>query len=256
MLTARTKQLGRRAVVDPKILLPVLVTFLFALAILGAENDLGFAMLLFALFLSLLWITTGRVAYVVGGVGLLAVGGFVMSKFFYQIHQRISVWLNPWTTHAYSHGGQQILGGWFSMASGGLTGTGLGLGQGGRWVGQWTSDMIFTAIGEELGLLGIIVVLSAIIMIVAEGFRIAQRSHSDFARLVATSLSVIIGFQTFFIAAGVLRLLPLTGITLPFVAFGGSSLISNYVIIGMLFRMSHEAETESHGGFVRQLETA
>mgnify|MGYP006275325377 CR=1 FL=1 len=250
MLAMPTRSLGGRFIIDPRILLPVLAAWGMAIAVLGLENDLGFAMLLFALFLSLLWVTTGRLSYVVGGMGLIAGGGFIAAQFFYQVHQRVGVWLNPWG-HWYDHGGYQILGGWFSLASGGLTGTGVGLGVSGRWVSEITSDMIFAAIGEELGLIGIIFVLSALLLIVAQGFKIAQRTHSDFSRLAAISLSVILAFQAFFISAGILRLLPLTGITFPFVAYGGSSLVANYVMLALLLKISNENALSTSGGRVR-----
>ena len=251
LLTASTRSLGRRNIVDPRILLPIVATWGVALMVLGVENDIGFAMLLFALFLSLLWVATGRVAYVVGGLGLLVAGGMVASQIFYQVHQRVSIWLDPWNAHAFEHGGRQILAGWFSLSAGGLTGTGVGLGQAGRWVSEVSSDMILTAIGEELGLVGVIFLLSALLLIITQGFKIAQQSSSDFARLTAVGLSCIIGFQTFFICAGVLRVLPLTGITLPFVAYGGSSLVANYLIVALLLRISHENAQKVGGGRVR-----
>lgn len=111
--------------------------------------------------------------------------------------------------------------------------------------------MILTAIGEELGLVGVIFLLSALLLIITQGFKIAQQSSSDFARLTAVGLSCILGFQTFFICAGVLRVLPLTGITLPFVAYGGSSLVANYLIIALLLRISHENAQKVAGGRVR-----
>ncbi len=254
LLSSTTKVIGGRAFIDPRILFPIVVTWGIALMVLGVENDIGFASLLFALFLSLLWITTGRIGYVVTGLGLLVAGGFVASQLFYQVNQRIEVWLDPWNTHSYEHGGRQIVQGLFSLSSGGLTGTGVGLGQAGRWVPEVTSDMIYTAIGEELGLVGLVIVLSAILLIVAQGFFIAQRSQNDFSRLVAVGLSAIIGFQAFFICAGILRVLPLTGITLPFVAYGGSSLLANYIILGLLLRISDENRRQAGGGFIRQMQ--
>ncbi|CAB4856829.1 unannotated protein [freshwater metagenome] len=255
LLSNTTRVIGGRAFIDPRILFPIVLTWGVALLVLGVENDIGFASLLFALFLSLLWITTGRIGYVVTGLALLVAGGFVASQLFYQVHQRVAIWLDPWNGHAYDHGGQQILQGWFSLSAGGLTGTGVGLGQSGRWVSEVTSDMIFTAIGEELGLIGLIIVLSAILLIIAQGFFIAQRSQNDFSRLVAVGLSIIIGFQAFFICAGVLRVLPLTGITLPFVAYGGSSLLANYIILGLLLRISDENLRQASGGFIRQMQS-
>ena len=252
LLSTPTQRLGSRNIVPPKVLLPILVAWGFAMAILGAENDIGFAMLLFALFMSLLWVTTGLKSYVVLGLGLLAGGGYFAFKFFSQVQSRVSLWLDPWSTAhmAYSH---QLAYGWFSLAAGGVTGTGLGLGQSGN-VPEITSDMIFAAVGEELGLLGLVLVVALFVVFVAEGFRIAQNAHSDFVRLTATGLSSLMGFQAFFIMAGVLRLLPLTGITLPFMAYGGSSLFANYLVVALLLRISDENSLERRGGEVLRVD--
>ena len=248
LLSTPTQRLGSRNIVPPKVLLPILVAWGFAMAILGAENDIGFAMLLFALFMSLLWVTTGLKSYVVLGFALLVGGAYVAYKFFSQVQTRVSLWLDPWSAAhmAYSH---QLAYGWFSLAAGGVTGTGLGLGQSGN-VPEITSDMIFAAVGEELGLLGLVVVIALFVVFVAEGFRIAQNAHSDFVRLTATGLSSLMGFQAFFIMAGVLRLLPLTGITLPFMAYGGSSLFANYLVVALLLRISDENSQVRRGGEV------
>jgi cell division protein FtsW (lipid II flippase) len=143
--------------------------------------------------------------------------------------------------------------GWFSLAAGGITGTGLGLGQSGN-IPFITSDMIFAAVGEELGFLGIILVLCLFAAFVGEGFRIAQKAHSDYVRLAATGLSALMGLQAFFIMAGVLRVLPFTGITLPFMAYGGSSLVANYLIVALLLRISDENAIERRGGEVIALQ--
>jgi len=250
LLTVPTSHLGPVRFVAPRALFPILVAWLFSVAVLGAENDIGFAMLLFALFISLLWVTTGRRTYIYMGVLLFGVGATFAAKYFHQIHSRISVWLDPWSAHNFAGAGGQIALGWFSLAAGGVTGTGLGLGQSGN-IPYLTSDMILAAVGEELGLLGVMVLLCGFALFVGEGFRIAQRSKSDFVRLSATGLTAIIGFQAFFIMAGVFRVLPFTGITLPFVAYGGSSLISNYIIVAMLLRISDENSRELSGGAVR-----
>lgn len=248
LLSTPTQRFGSRNIVPPKVLLPILVAWGFAMAILGAENDIGFAMLLFALFMSLLWVTTGLKSYVVLGMGLLAGGAYVAAKYFSQVKVRVGLWLDPWSV-AHMNYSHQLAYGWFSLAAGGVTGTGLGLGHSGN-VPEITSDMIFAAVGEELGLLGLVVVIALFIVFVAEGFRIAQRAHSDYVRLTATGLSALIGFQTFFITAGVLRLLPFTGITLPFMAYGGSSLFANYLIVALLLRISDENSLERRGGEV------
>jgi cell division protein FtsW (lipid II flippase) len=249
LLSAPTQRLGRRLIVPPKTLLPILFAWGLAMAILGAENDIGFALLLFALFISLLWVTTGLKTYVVLGMGLFAGSAFVLASLFSQVHARVSIWLDPWTVCA-KGGSCQIAYGWYSLAAGGVTGTGLGLGQSGKTVYNITSDMIFAAVGEELGFLGIILVLCLFAAFVGEGFRIAQRAHTDYVRLAAVGLSALMGFQAFFIMAGVLRILPYTGITLPFMAYGGSSLFANYLVVALLLRISDENAIERRGGEV------
>jgi peptidoglycan glycosyltransferase len=246
LLSTPTQRLGSKNFVPPKVLVPILVAWGLSVGILGAENDLGFALLIFALFISLLWVTTGLKTYVLLGLGLLVGGAFIADKLFFQVQSRIGLWLDPWSPahFAYSY---QLAYGWFSIAAGGVTGTGLGLGQSGN-IPHITSDMIFAAVAEELGFLGVILVLSLFACFVGEGFRIAQRASSDFVRLTATGLTALIGLQAFFIMAGVLRLLPFTGITLPFVAYGGSSLFANYLVVALLLRISDENNTEKRGG--------
>jgi len=246
LLSTPSQRLGSRRIVPPKVLVPILVAWGLSVAILGAENDLGFAILIFTLFIALLWVTTGLKSYVVLGLGLLVGGAFLSDRLFHQVQGRVSQWLDPWSAAnlAQSH---QLAYGWFSIAAGGVTGTGLGLGQSGN-IPFITSDMIFAAIAEELGFLGVILVLCLFAAFVGEGFRIAQRASSDFVRLTATGLSALMGFQAFFIMAGVLRLLPFTGITLPFMAYGGNSLFANYVVVALLLRVSHEGHVEKRGG--------
>ena len=167
-----------------------------------------------------------------------AVGGFLAIHFFHQVNERIAIWLNPWPLA--QGNGLQLVQSYYSLATGGVGGTGLGLGQAGLYVPFLTSDMIFTAVGEEMGFMGSSIVIIIFALMVGAGLNIAQRARSEFAKLCATGLTIIIGFQSFFIMAGVLRLLPFTGITLPFVARGGSSLIANYVVIALLLRISDE----------------
>jgi peptidoglycan glycosyltransferase len=252
LLSTPTQRIARRLIVPPKTLIPILFAWGLALVILGAENDIGFAMLLFALFMSLLWVTTGLKTYIVLGIGLFAGGAFLASNYFAQVHTRISDWLDPWSPANFAHS-SQIAYGWFSLAAGGIIGTGLGLGQSGN-IPDLTSDMIFAAIGEELGFIGIILILCLFVAFVGEGFRIAQRAHSDFVRLAAVGLTAIVGFQAFFIMAGVLRVLPFTGMVLPFVAYGGSSLFANYVIVAVLLRISDENSQELRGGEVHAVQ--
>lgn len=248
LLSTPTQRLGRRNFVPPKVLVPIFAAWGISVAVLGAENDIGFAILIFALFISLLWVATGLKSYVALGLGLLVGGAYIADKLFSQVQIRVSEWLDPWSIVNLSHS-SQLIWGWFAIAGGGVTGTGLGLApQSTGNIPFITSDMIFAAVAEELGLIGVILVLCLYGTFVGEGFRIAQRATSDFVRLTATGLAALMGFQAFFIMAGVLRLLPFTGITLPFMAYGGNSLIANYLIVAVLLRISDEGNAERRGG--------
>jgi peptidoglycan glycosyltransferase len=248
LLTIPSRRIGNHLFVDPRPLIPIVVMWGFAIAVLGVENDVGFAMLIFTLFLALLWVSTGRVVYLVIGLLLFGLGALVAAHSFSQVHERISVWLDPWKDP--QNTGFQIIQGWFALAAGGVGGTGLGRGTAGihHDVPNLTSDMMFAAIGEEMGFLGLSVVVVGFTLMVGTGLQIAQRARSDFARLCAVGLTATLGFQAFFIMAGVLRLLPLTGITLPFMAYGGSSLVANYALLALLMRLSEEAETRPTAG--------
>lgn len=248
LLSTPTQRIGRVQIVPPKVLLPILFAWGFSMAILGAENDIGFALLLFALFISMLWVTTGLKTYVILGIGLFVGGMYVAARYFTQVHARVEIWFNPWTACFNHTGSCQLAYGWYSLAAGGMTGTGLGLGQAGQTVSYISSDMILAAVGEELGFLGIILIVCLFAAFVGEGFSIAQRATSDYVRLAATGLTALMGFQAFFIMAGVLRVLPFTGITLPFVAYGGSSLFANYLIVALLLRISDENSLDRRGG--------
>jgi len=251
VLSTPTQRFMGRLIVPPRVLVPILVAWGLSIGILGAENDIGFAILLFLLFIALLWLTTGLKSYLALGVGLFVAGAAVAYQFFPQVQARVSLWINPWSPHNLAYT-QQIIQGWFSLAAGGVTGTGLGLGQSGN-IAFITSDMIFAAIGEELGLLGVIFVLCLFVAFVGEGFAIAQRSHTDYVRIATVALTATVGLQAFVIMAGILRLLPFTGITLPFVAYGGSSLFANYLILALLLRISDENNRERGGGTIVSL---
>ncbi|MGC8465187.1 MAG: FtsW/RodA/SpoVE family cell cycle protein [Acidimicrobiales bacterium] len=216
---------------------PLGAAWALSLLVMTAERDIGFGLLLFTTFLTMLWIATANKVFVGFGLALFAVGFFVADKLFYQVNERITIWLDPWK-YALSTG-YQIVQGQYAFGSGGLTGTGLGLGHP-TLIPVVTSDFIFAAIGEEMGLLGTTAILFAILLIVGAGFRTAVRARTEFSSLTAFSFTLIFALQTFFIIAGVTRVLPLTGVTLPFVAYGGSSLLANYVLIAILTRISHE----------------
>jgi len=265
LLSIPTARLGNRLVLDPRPLIPILAAFGFAMLVIAKENDIGFALLIFTLFMVLLWITTGRIGYIVFGLLLFAVGTFAVAHLFFQFHERVIIWLDPWSHTSSSPActavpktaaclggiGDQLANGWYALGTGGVGGVGLGLGHatasgalpGALYISALTSDMIFAAIGYQLGLMGTAVVAIGFLLLVGAGLRIAQTARSDFARLVAVGLTTLLGFQAFFIMAGVTRLLPLTGITLPFMAYGGSSLITNYVLVALLMRVSEEGSS-------------
>ncbi len=241
MLSIPTAQIGNRLYLDPRPLIPIIVAWGAAMAVIGLEDDIGFAALLFVLFIGLLWVATGRFGYLVLGLILFGVGAYVAARYFGQVHARVAEWQNPWPTPTNQNsGGYQLSRAWYSMGDGGIGGTGLGVDKYAGTIPELTSDMIFAAIGTEMGLVGCAAVVMAFILLVGSGFRVAQTARSDFSRLMATGLTLILGFQAFFIMAGVVRLLPFTGITLPFVAYGGSSLLANYVLIALMLRISDE----------------
>ncbi len=241
MLSIPTAQIGNRLYLDPRPLIPIIVAWGAAMAVIGLEDDIGFAALLFVLFIGLLWVATGRFGYLVLGLILFGVGAYIAARYFNQVHLRVTEWQNPWPTATNQNsGGYQLSRAWYSMGDGGIGGTGLGVDKFAGAIPELTSDMIFAAIGTEMGLVGCTAVVMAFILLVGSGFRVAQTARSDFSRLMATGLTLILGFQAFFIMAGVVRLLPFTGITLPFVAYGGSSLLANYVLIALMLRISDE----------------
>ncbi len=239
LLTIPTARFGNRLVLDPRPLVPIVLAWAFAVLVMSLEHDIGFSALLFTLFIGLLWVTTGRTGYLLLGVVLFAIGAYISAKYFSQTHVRVQDWFDPWTVANTS--GYQLVQTWYAMGSGGVGGSGLGLGSLAYTLSTTSrTDFIFGVIGEEMGLLGSTMVIVAFLLLVGAGLRIAQSARSEFAKLTATGLTIIIGFQAFFIIGGIVRLLPLTGITLPFVSYGGSALIANYVLVALLMRISDE----------------
>ncbi|MDA8207463.1 MAG: FtsW/RodA/SpoVE family cell cycle protein, partial [Actinomycetota bacterium] len=229
---------GRKFTLNIRVLGPLLAAWLGSLMIMTAERDVGFSLMLFLVFIITLWVATSRISYLVAGSALFAVGAVVASKLFGQVNERIVIWLDPWK---YAETiGYQIVQAQYALGAGGLSGTGLGRGHP-TLIPVVSSDFIFAAIGEEMGLLGTTAIVIAFVLLVGAGIRAAQRSSSPFASLLAASFTLIIGLQSFFIMAGIVRLLPLTGVTLPFVAYGGSSLVSNYILVAVLMRISNES---------------
>ncbi len=219
----------------------MLIAWGVALVVMIMQKDLGTSLLFFTLFLVMIWVATERASYLAVGVIMFFAGGYLAFSAFNHVQERFDIWLNPWGKVK----GYQIEQSLFAFADGGIFGTGLNLGVP-RKIPVVESDMIFAAIGEELGLLGATAVLIAFLLMIGAGLRIAQQTASGFERLLATGLTTLLGFQAFIILAGVTRLLPLTGVTLPFVSYGGSSLLANWVLLALLLRISNDsAEREA-----------
>nr|MDP9006079.1 FtsW/RodA/SpoVE family cell cycle protein [Actinomycetota bacterium] len=225
---------------------PVLVAWAASLVVMTAQRDLGSSLLFFALFVVMLWVATERASYLAVSALLFAAGAFAAWSLFSHVQQRISVWLDPWVDA--SGQGYQVAQAAFALAWGGVVGTGPGLGSPDR-IPLVETDFIFAAIGEELGLFGAAAVLVTYMLMIGAGLRIAVRAQVPFNKLLAAGLTAILGIQSFIIIGGVIRLVPLTGITLPFVSYGGSSLIANYVLLALLIRISDDsAQAEADAG--------
>jgi peptidoglycan glycosyltransferase len=240
LLSHATKRVGRFLVLDPRYLAPILAAWGLSLVIFFAENDLGSSFLFFTLFIGMLWVSTGRAYYLGLGAALFGAGAFFALKVIGHAKSRISAWINPWPNANGS--GYQIIQGWFAIAAGGVGGEGPGQSNAAH-IPEASTDFIFAVIADEIGLFGAAALLIGYLLMVGAGLRIAVRCERQFDKLLATGLSLILGVQTFVIVGGVTRLIPLTGITLPFVSYGGSSLIANYILVALLLRISHDAET-------------
>jgi len=235
LLAISNRKVGPLNIPDFKHFGPLLLALGVALMVMVLQRDLGSSLLFFTLFLVMIYIATSRAAYVVSGLLLFSAGSYFSWRSFDHVQRRVDIWISPFDDP--KDKGFQIVEASFSLADGGLTGTGLGSGL--PWkVPFAATDMIFAAIGEELGLLGATAVLAAFMFFVSSGFRVASSAPGGFEKLLAAGLTALLGFQAFIIIGGVLRVLPLTGVTLPFVSYGGSSLISNYIVLAILVRIS------------------
>ena len=229
---------GRLGLPRAKDLGPLLLAWGASLAVLFLERDLGASMLFFGVFVVMIWIASGRVAYLVTGGILFAAGGVIGYLALDHVQDRVAYWLHalePATVHQVGYG--QLAQSWFALASGGLVGTGLGRGSP-DLIPYPASDFILSAFGEELGMLGTAAILLLFVGLIGRGLRIALDREDAFGRLLATGLTTTIALQTFTIAAGVTRLIPLTGVPLPLVSYGGSSRVATFVMIGLLVRIS------------------
>jgi peptidoglycan glycosyltransferase len=244
LLTAGTRRLGRLRCPEPKHLGPLVVPWVASILVMVQEKDLGSSLLFFAVFVAMLYIATNRTAYLLAGTALFVGGATAGYALFAHVHTRVGAWIDPWA-HAQSSG-YQLIQSLYSFGTGGFAGTGLGLGHP-KLIPAASTDFIFAVIGEELGLLGTVAVLTAFLLMIGSAYRIAVGARGPFDQLLAAGFATIIGLQTFVITGGVTRLIPLTGITMPFVSYGGSSLITNYLLLALLLRTSHESAITQRG---------
>ena len=221
-------------------LAPMVAMWAIALGIVVIQRDLGAALLFFAVFLALTYAATGRLSLVIIGSILFFAGSALMANLFDHVRARVDIWLDPFADPLGT--GYQIVQSLHAFARGGLLGTGLGQGLpmvGGRLpIPEVHTDFPLAALGEELGLVGVIAVLGLFFVVIERGLRIGASAADDFRAILATGLALVVGVQAFIIAAGNLKVLPLTGVTLPFISYGGSSLLVNALVVGLLLALS------------------
>lgn len=223
--------------VELRYLGPIALIVVFCLAIFVTQRDLGAAGLFFGLAVAVMYLGTGRRTYVLLGLVAFAGGTLLASEMFWHVQRRMVAWLNPWSDP--TDAGLQTLQAMFALGEGGLLGTGLGLGMPYKMPAVET-DLIFGAVGEELGLAGTCGLLALFAMAVFNGFAIALRARDRFGMLLAASLTSVLALQSLVIVGGVIRALPLTGITLPFVSYGGTSVIVNFIALALLLAVSRD----------------
>ena len=221
--------------------------WLLSMMVLVAEKDLGSSLIIYAIFLTMLYVATARITFVVVAIGLFLAGSFAVAQGTPHVQERVNVWLDP---YKYAHtSGYQILQSLYSIAHGGVGGTGLGRGivnspGGVQVVPDQNTDFIYSALAQELGLIGAAALLLLYMGFVLRGFRVALTATDGFSKLLATGLSFSFAFQTFVIVGGITRVIPLTGITLPFVSYGGSSVVANFLLVAGLMLVSNRANRE------------
>lgn len=234
--------IGRLGLPSPKHFGPLLVIWGGAMLVLFQSNDLGGGLLYFSVFLAMLYAATGRVAFVGVGVALFALGSWGLHQVVPRVAERISIWLDPWSDPFEQ--GYQLVQSIYAIAGGGLFGQGLGQGvlvsrDGEPYIPFLETDFIFSAVAQELGLAGAAAVVLLYLLFAYRGLRTAMLADDGFSKLLATGLTATLAIQAFIIVGGVSGLIPLTGVTLPFVSYGGSSIVANFLLLGLLLMISN-----------------
>lgn len=240
LLTAGTRDKGSLMLTAVRNWGPLWGMWIISLVLLLFQRDLGMAIIYFFTFLALVYVVTGRITYVAFGLSLFLLGGFLAYITFPHVYTRVEIWLNPWQEKLISGAAYQIIQSLLAIDAGGIFGSGFGAGYP-NFIPAVHTDFIFAAICEEMGIAGGIGIILLYMILVFRGFGIAIKARDNFSTLLATGLTVILGLQTFIIIAGVVKFLPLTGITLPFISYGGSSLVANFILLGLLMNVSHRS---------------
>ena len=237
---------------------PLLAVWGAAMIVIVVTNDLGSALLNFGIFLAMLYVATGRALFVAAGIALFAGGATVLYNAIDHVQNRVTIWLHPWTDdrvycalngkleYRQDCASYQLVKSLYSIANGGFGGTGLGRGtftsvDGTQLIPYLRTDFIFSAIAQELGLIGAAALLLVFMVFVVRGMRVALQAQDGFSKLLAAGLTFGFALQAFIIVGGVLRVVPLTGITLPFVSYGGTSIVANFVLLALLLLVSNRA---------------
>ncbi|MEU9995423.1 FtsW/RodA/SpoVE family cell cycle protein [Streptomyces sp. NPDC050848] len=224
-----------------RVLGPIAAIWLLSVGVLVLERDLGTSLLFFGLFVIMLYVATGRTGWIAVGLLLAGVGAFAVGSIEPHVHSRVEDWLNPYASIEAGDGPSQLAQSLFAFAAGGMLGTGLGLGHSILIGFAAKSDFILATAGEELGLVGLTALFLLYALLVARGYRAGLALRDPFGRLLAIGLASILALQVFVIAGGVMGLIPLTGMAMPFLAQGGSSVVTNWIIVALLIRVSDSA---------------
>ena len=226
---------------------PILLAWMASVLVLVLQRDLGTSLLFFGLFVGVLYVATERVSWIAIGLGLFVGGAVLAWSMFGHVQNRVDAWLDPFATDVYDAGtSYQLVQGLFGFANGGLTGQGIGGGSP-TTVPYAESDFILATLGEQLGLVGVMAVLVLYLVLVERALRTAIGVRDGFGKLLAGGLGFAVALQCFVVAGGVLRVIPLTGLTMPLLAYGGSSLVANWVIVALLLRISDAARSPAPG---------